>query len=373
MPIQMGSEFGSTSRQRPKFGIGRVTAAAAVAVAATAMVAGAAGPAFAQSASSASSAPSAVTGHNVVLPQTPGGVSSIAKFWTRSRMLAARSAESIVAKKGTQVPNVARPSGTPGKVASAHPAQGPKGGPSASRAAAGPTNGPFAGPWPGNPHLPPATTTGRVFFTTNGGRESWSCSASLVNSAAKNEVFTAGHCVYGNLGGEAPGEGWHSNWIFVPGYNNGYAPDGIWTARQLWTLTAYVQTQSESYDMGAVVLNANSAGQQAVNVLGGQGFAWNWPTSLYVDDFGYPAAPPFNGSVLDYCNGGYEFNWPYYASTVGLECNMTPGSSGGPWLAWFNGEFGYINGVNAFGYSSIPGYVFSPYFGTDAYDLYLAA
>ena len=29
--------------------------------------------------------------------------------------------------------------------------------------------------------------------------------------------------------------------------------------------------------------------------------------------------------------------------------------------------------MNAFSYTSIPGYIFSPYFGTDAYDLYLAA
>ena len=56
-----------------------------------------------------------------------------------------------------------------------------------------------------------------------------------------------------------------------------------------------------------------------------------------------------------------------------MNCNFTPGSSGGPWLAFFNGEFGYVNGVNAFSYTSIPGYIFSPYFGTDAYDLYLAA
>jgi hypothetical protein len=67
---------------------------------------------------------------------------------------------------------------------------------------------------------------------------------------------------------------------------------------------------------------------------------------------------------------GYEFNWPYYAGTMGLHC---AGYGGGPWLAFFNGEFGYVNGVTAFSYSSIPGYSFSPYFGTDAYDLYLAA
>jgi hypothetical protein len=89
----------------------------------------------------------------------------------------------------------------------------------------------------------------------------------------------------------------------------------------LWTLTAYIQTQSESYDMGAAVLNANAYGQQAVNLLGGQG-------------------SPGTGR-------------PTCLSTTRL--------------------FGYVNGVTAFSYTSIPGYSFSPYFGTDAYDLYLAA
>ena len=81
---------------------------------------------------------------------------------------------------------------------------------------------------------------------------------------------------------------------------------------------------------------------------------------------------PFNGTVLDYCSDP-EFGWPYVASTMGMACNFTGGSSGGPWLVFFGGEFGYINGVNAFKYASLPSYIFSPYFGTDAYNLYLAA
>ena len=138
---------------------------------------------------------------------------------------------------------------------------------------------------------PPATTTGKVFFTTHNG-ENWSCSGSTVNSAGKDSVITAGHCVYGSLGGEVPGEGWHTNWIFVPGYDNGYAPYGVWTAKELWTPTAYYDNQDEGDDMGGAVINTNAYGQHIVNVVGGQGFAWNWPSSEYVYDFGYPAAAP---------------------------------------------------------------------------------
>ena len=203
-------------------------------------------------------------------------------------------------------------------------------------------------------------------MTTN-----WVCSASTVNSNGKNAVITAGHCVYGSLGGEVPGERWHSNWMFVPDYYYGYAPYGVWTARQLWTLTNYYNNQDEGDDIGAAVMNTNSGGQHIVNVVGGQGLAWNWSVNQYVYDFGYPAAAPFNGQSLQYCNGS-EFNWPYVSSTMGLACNFTGGSSGGPWLMSFGGEFGYINGVNDFGYSSLPGYIFSAYFGNNADALYNA-
>lgn len=297
-------------------------------------------------------------------------------YWTRARMLSARNADSVTFASRPHSPAApAHPSGPAGQVAGAAPIQALAGparqAPAPYRAALPPRAGSAGSNWTGNFYLPPATTTGKVFFTTtgNGQTENWVCSGSTVNSNGKDAVITAGHCVYGSLGGEVPGEGWHSNWMFVPDYYYGYAPYGVWTARQLWTLTNYYNNQDEGDDIGAAVMNTNSYGQHIVNVVGGQGLAWNWPENQYVYDFGYPAAPPFNGASLQYCNGS-EFNWPYVSSTMGLACNFTGGSSGGPWLRAFGGEFGYINGVNDFGYSSLPGYIFSAYFGNNADALY---
>ena len=45
-------------------------------------------------------------------------------------------------------------------------------------------SGPFGSAWTGNFYLPPATTTGKVFFTTHDGGN-WVCSASTVNSTAR--------------------------------------------------------------------------------------------------------------------------------------------------------------------------------------------
>jgi V8-like Glu-specific endopeptidase len=359
------------ARKRSRF---RRAAVASGLAAGVALLCAAAVPATASTVSAPH--PSSVTGHATA---TASDASTAAKrvvaYWTRARMLSARNGAGITVKSAPA--SHAAPSGlrgSSGHVTGTAPDETLAGPvvriPRRDGRGVKPESGSIGSPWTGNPYLPPATTTGKVFFTTYNG-ENWQCSGSTVNSNGKDSVITAGHCVYGSLGGEVPGEGWHSNWIFVPDYSNGYAPYGVWTAKELWAPTNYVNNQDEGDDMGGAVINANAYGQHIVNVVGGQGFAWNWPSSEYVYDFGYPAAAPFNGQTLQYCNGS-EFNWAEVSSTMGLPCNFTGGSSGGPWLMDFNGEFGYIDGVNDFVYSSLPGYIFSAYFGNNADSLYNA-
>jgi len=362
--------------RRSRFG--RVAAAAGLA-AGVAMLCAAAVPAFAAtSATSVAAAAPHSAGASGHLTGSASEASTAAKrtvaYWTRARMLSAASGASVSVKSAPgahAAPAIA--SGPAGRVAGTAPDQAIKG--PAVRVPAAPSGvrpeyGSIGSPWLGNGSMAPVTTTGRVFFSTHNGGN-WSCSGSTVNSAGRDMVITAGHCVYGSLGGQVAGEGWHTNWIFVPGYNNGYAPYGVWTARQLWTPTAYYYNQDEGDDMGGAILNTNAYGQHIVNVLGGQGMAWNYADDQYVYDFGYPAESPFNGSTLEYCNGS-EFNWTGIANTMGLPCNFTGGSSGGPWLMAFNGEWGYVNGVNDFGYSSLPGYIFAANFGNNAASLYNA-
>ena len=60
---------------------------------------------------------------------------------------------------------------------------------------------------------------------------------------------------------------------------------------------------------------------------------------------------------------------------VGMTCNMTGGASGGPWFAQFaeSSGTGRQNSVNSFKYSFTPTWMFGPYFGADAQNLYNAA
>jgi hypothetical protein len=363
------------ARALKKFSIrGRVTAAVVATATATVMAGGIATTAFAQAA--ATPKPSGVTGHAVAAPRSAAATETrTARYWTPARMLAARNLDSLTIKTGKRpAPGQApmRPSGPAGKVAGTAPTQALAGGVQAKLTRTGvvPLTGSVGSPWTSNFNLPPATTSGKVFFTDHN-RGNWVCSGSTVNSGGQNVVFTAGHCVFGTAGGKLPpGETWHSNWMFVPDYFNGEAPYGVWTANQLWTLTNYINNADEGDDIGAAVMNVNSSGQHIVSVVGGQGIAWNFPDNQYVFDFGYPAESPFNGAVLDECDSSEFDASSIISSTMGMACNFTGGSSGGPWLMSFGGEFGYVNGVNGFGFTSLPGYIFSAYFGTNAGNLF---
>jgi hypothetical protein len=58
---------------------------------------------------------------------------------------------------------------------------------------------------------------------------------------------------------------------------------------------------------------------------------------------------------------------------MGIGCDLTGGSSGGPWITKFSGASGsanYLNGHNSYRYTSHPQEMFSPYFGSQAQSLW---
>jgi V8-like Glu-specific endopeptidase len=206
-------------------------------------------------------------------------------------------------------------------------------------------------------------TAGRVFFTFNGRRAS--CSGDAVTSANKSTVITAGHCV--KLEGA-----WHTDWVFVPGYDNGNAPFGTWTARQTMATPQWVASEDINFDVGAAVVNQLN-GQNLTDVVGAQGVAFNQARGQQMYAFGYPAAAPYDGTRLIYCSGRV-FN-AFLSNGIGMTCNMTGGSSGGPWFLSFNeaAGTGTVNSVNSYKINFIPTWMFGPYFGTDAQNVYNTA
>lgn len=205
-------------------------------------------------------------------------------------------------------------------------------------------------------------TVGKVFFTNPANGLNYVCSGATVNSGKKKLVQTAGHCVHGGAGGQ-----WMTNWVFVPRYRNGVRPFGTWSAYGLTARTAWVNSSNLDEDMGIAIMYPLS-GNSIVNVVGGNGLRWNWGYQVYVTILGYPAGAPFTGELQYYCQGT---TWNGHSQQVRAWCNMTGGSSGGPWLQEYNDQngLGYINSVVSHRHSD-PSQMDGPYFDNDIKSLY---
>ena len=225
-----------------------------------------------------------------------------------------------------------------------------------------------------NPNLgsnhPTARTNGKVFFNLNG--SSFNCSASVVNSEGKDTVWTAGHCVNA---GQTNGA-WATNWTFVPAYDDDLAnprPWGTWSANQLWTKTAWKNNADFAEDMGVAIMNTHN-GQHIVSQFGGHGLRANAGKNVFEFAFGYPGESPFDGGNLFRCAGSSSPEWSFLfwsSDTIKIPCDMTRGSSGGPWLNGYDGNLGYINGVNSRIDQIVgPTIMLSPYFDDSAVSLY---
>ncbi|MDO0912293.1 peptidase [Streptomyces sp. DT2A-34] len=218
------------------------------------------------------------------------------------------------------------------------------------------------GQWSGGGAV--VSTAGRVFFSYQG--RTASCSGNAVTSANKSTVITAGHCV--KLEGA-----WHTNWVFVPGYHDGQAPYGRWTASKTLSTPQWTASEDINYDVGAAVV-APLDGKLLTDVVGGQGLAFNTGYNLRMYSFGFPAAAPYDGEKFIYCSGTTNRDF-LLSDDHGMNCNMTGGSSGGPWFTQFNESTGtgLLSSVNSFKYNFLPNRMYGPYFGTDAQNLYQTA
>ncbi|MFI7451027.1 trypsin-like serine peptidase [Nonomuraea sp. NPDC049714] len=210
-------------------------------------------------------------------------------------------------------------------------------------------------------------TTGRVFLTMAGA--DFVCSASTVNSANRDLVVTAGHCVK-----DGKGE-WAENWTFVPGYGiSGRKPYGQWTARRMFVAGPWSRSADDSYDVGMVALNP-SGGRHVADVVGTQRIAFNSARGGHAYGFGYPADPPYDGEHLVYCAGRLRDD-PYGDTRdQGLGCVMTAGSSGGPWMSAFDAATGKgtITSLSSFKYSNDQRTMYGPFLGDTAKKLFLTA
>jgi V8-like Glu-specific endopeptidase len=209
----------------------------------------------------------------------------------------------------------------------------------------------------------PVDHIGKVFFTLDG--SNYVCSGNAIASSNESTLATAGHCLNSGPGAFA------SRFIFVPAYENGAAPFGQWNATELYAPTQWTTRGDITYDTGFAIVSSNS-GATLSDTVGASGVAFNENRGLTYTAFGYPAAPPFTGETLQSCYGAASDDPNGQTESQGIPCDMTGGSSGGPWFIG-SGSSGYQNSVNSFGYSNVPNTMFGPYWGSVIANVYDAA
>jgi V8-like Glu-specific endopeptidase len=294
-----------------------------------------------------------------------GSRGAVTRYWTNKRMRTAVPADLVVrSKREAQAATIGSPEGPPTQVSAVAPVKSTQTG--AQRLART-----LSGPYPytryeiTTPEADPYRTSGKVFFRMGAGN--YVCSATAVASENKSAVITAGHCVNDGAGGP-----WATNWAFAPGYRNGAAPYGIWTAQSLHTTTEWLSQANLRYDIGAAIVSPNASGQLLTDVVGGRGIAWNQNVVQSFRSFGYPAAAPFDGSKLFVCDANYGTTDSFVPGSgpnpIGIGCDMTGGSSGGGWLILDS----IVNSVNSYKVVSQNEVMYGPYFGSAAESLYNA-
>jgi V8-like Glu-specific endopeptidase len=205
------------------------------------------------------------------------------------------------------------------------------------------------------PYHQHAAPVGKVFFDSPDGP--MVCSGTVVKDPAhpgkSNLVWTAGHCVHGGKDG-----GWYRNIQFVPSYNDDgkdltsqsasdqeVAPYGGWWASWAQTSSQWIESGGETggvaspYDFAILKVTPLSGGKSLEETVGSALPVWfNAPRdalSKGVSAYGYPAAPPFDGQIMNQCtDSASRLAMDTSAPTMErIGCTMTGGSSGGGWLS----------------------------------------
>lgn len=211
--------------------------------------------------------------------------------------------------------------------------------------------------------LPYPSAYGKVFFTSNSG-VNYVCSGSALVSANESVVWTAGHCV-----NEGPGA-FYKNFLFVPAYRDGSAPYGKFAASELLTTSGWATTGQWGVDLGAAVVGTNASGLSLSDAVEEAPIVFNAPRNQAYRMYGYPAAKKFSGQRLRVCQTGWGMDDASASpATMGAACDMTGGSSGGPWVT----EGGAVASVVSYSYRSLANVLFGPHLELDAQSLYATA
>jgi V8-like Glu-specific endopeptidase len=294
----------------------------------------------------------------------------IVAYWTPERMKAAKPRDFVRQKDGSFA---------------LAPTPKAKGKPSGSNSASV-----TGASWP-NGRGPVVKRTGKVFFRMGGG--GYVCSGSVaddLNAAGYSIVLTAGHCAY-----DETNKAFATDWLFIPDFDSNpnlntsdcsqaVTTYGCWTAKALVVHSGYASaggfnTQATLHDFAFAVVPETSRGELDVVVGSYPVTMSTMSVGSTMSAFGYPASGKYAGKDLTYCSGPIVTDRLNGNLTWGLACDMTGGSSGGPWLRTGSGELdlstgagGTLASLNSYGYSG-KAYMYGPKFNSTTADVLGAA
>ncbi|MEI7845614.1 MAG: trypsin-like serine protease [Chloroflexota bacterium] len=177
----------------------------------------------------------------------------------------------------------------------------------------------------------PYATVGRLYITGGG-----YCTAAVISSYT---IVTAAHCVYDTVHNK-----WMTGWAFVPAYRNGMGPYGVFGWYNAKVLTSWMSASGTliKADVAVIQLQTDSYGYEVADYTGSLGRSQNFSAIQNVTTEGYPSN--LASGVYSYTCAAETFVGG--VDILGMGCNMTFGSSGGPWIKNFApNSGGYVNSV----------------------------
>jgi V8-like Glu-specific endopeptidase len=202
-----------------------------------------------------------------------------------------------------------------------------------------------------------------ALFTTSGGKlGSHFCSASVVDSPAGDLAITAAHCVTGTSG----------TIEFVPGYDNGAAPYGVWTVTGVYVDQAWRSSSDPDDDVAFLTVGQSWSSVPVEDVTGAERLGTGPPAARQpVEVIGYPDSSGQAVSCQNSVSRPME-------DTLEFDCGgYTNGTSGGPFLVQVSQKtgqgtvIGVIGGYEQGGYT--PDVSYSVQFGAKVAALYRTA
>ncbi len=203
---------------------------------------------------------------------------------------------------------------------------------------------------------------GALFSMSGGKLRTHFCTASVVHSPAGDLLVTAAHCVKG-YSAAAP-----AGLAFVPGYDNGMSPVGIWTVTRIFVDPAWAATADPDDDVAFLMVAQPGSTTTIEDLTGAERLGIGQPSRSIVRVIGYPDTRDQPISCQDRISA-------VSSSQLEFDCDgYTAGTSGSPFLIGVDTAtgagtvIGVIGGYEQGGDS--PDVSYAPAFGQNVQALY---